>query len=760
MITLLPATQEAFNQRKLKLHPVLTVIDEAGVETTVSPSQIITRPARTHSPLLTRSPVMRLDLDIVPSQAMLDLFKEQRRVKYVEIVNGQPIDKFSGHVWALDKGWAVKDGAVVASLKVTAYSESQRLKDADCELHHTHVTKQPPLGRGLVLSPVLTTVYVHAKRQASGNDPIQDINCAWAPHTAGATAARIAWAADNGDVTERLGNADFSIVKNGTTGTLEVAWTSGAPASGTAYQLRVTTPIAFVVRFTEGAPVTYFDDQTTPQVMEPYTLASDQFTVESIPESDLAYCRYFTPSQSVPSVRIRQTGDGGAPVIANMADWEWTLERGYARYVGKGAIFDVAQIKGGEVQFVGVKGLYWPDPVSKLNTPEHLMTLLYDQAGGLGVAPSAYTGFDASGIVAAEFDAAEKGEKVLTTVFNALPPNYLVYDGEDGKPRGRYMVQLAQAQLKLATVTGLKDKEPPEMFTRLVVRSILENQPADTLELYDSFEQAAQVAGAFVIDDDAVFAKPGVNQTWFRVVYPFDHDTRFRSLKLRFEGELRVKVAPADASLAAPDHTRARGVPGFQAVQTDGIKEVTVANVAELLSPEALVPSYLVLELHPTSAVASPKLYELDLVVDHVINRRAWLTDLEGAEGVWIEVGIGWRKRVDTDFLKRWLVNEARSSDPTTFDREWWKHRNKVLEVPGIDGDRAKVLSRAHMDDVLRRATAQEIDVVYEPMAQIGDTIELYDPTTRQTLRRLVIGYREGTSWEEPTTTIEVADYT
>lgn len=298
------------------------------------------------------------------------------------------------------------------------------------------------------------------------------------------------------------------------------------------------------------------------------------------------------------------------------------------------------------------------------------------------------------------------------------------------------------------------------MFTRLVVRSILEGQPADAWKLYTSFEQAAQVAGCFVLDDDSVYARPGINQTWFRVVYGFDHTERFKSLKLRFEGELRVNVAPGDAGFILPDFARARAVPGFQAVQTAGIKDLAVTGVGALLSVEAQVPTFLVLEFHPSPTVAVPKLYELEFTVDTVLDRRAMLNDLDGVLNQWKATGAGWDRRVESDFLKRWLVNENRATNLSAFEREWWKHRNKVLEIPGISGDRAAELSRLHMDDVLRRASAQEIDVVYEPMVQIGDTIELYDPTTRTTIRRMVVGYREGTNWEEPTTTLEVADYT
>lgn len=758
MIKLLPATQEAFSQRKLKLYPVLVVIDEAGVETTVSPSLIISRPARTHSPLLSKSPVMRLDLDIVPTEAMLALFKEQRRVCYTEIVNGQPIEKFSGHVWALDKGWTVKEGAVVTSLKVTAYSESQRLAGADCELYHTHRTLTAPAGKGLAFDPVLVTHYAYMVRQGAGNDPLP-INAVWKPHSVGED-ARATWVAANGDQFDRYGASDFAIVV-GASGTLELQWLANAPAAGTAYQLVVKVPLSFVARFTDPTtPKTTFDLQTTPDQMAAYTLAADERTVEAIEEVNLAYCRYFTPSQSLPVVYTRAVGGGGAPVAAPMSDWELALERGYIRYIGKGAVFDTTQTKGGEVQFIGVTGLQWPDTVNHHNTPEMLFARLYEQAGAIGIADY-YEGFEATGVVAAEFNGADKGDKLLGVVYGSLPPNYLVYDDESGLPRGRYLVQRAAAQLRLGTVTGLKDKEPPEMFTRLVVRSILADQPAAPWTLYTSFERTANVAGALV-NDDTVWAYPAVNESWFRLAFPLDHSVRFKSLRIKFEGEVRVKVAPGDATVswAWPDEAKAVYLAGYQVAQAATPTEITVGNLGGAVSTEAQVPSYLIVEFRPSPQVSTPKLYHLAMVVDQVLDRRAMLTDNVSTPSAWTADGAGYVRRVDTDFLKRWMVNENRSTDPSAFEREWWKHRNKVLEIPGISGTKAAALALAHMDDVLRRATAQEIDVVYEPMVQIGDTIELYDPTTRITHRRLVVGYREGTSWTEPITTLEVADYT
>lgn len=751
MIPLLPASRAAFDERRLAIYPVLTVVDETGGKTVVPPELIITRPARSQSPVLGKSPVMRLDLEIVPSEAMLALFKEQRRVTYAEIVNGQHFDRFRGHIWALDKGWAVSQGAVVTSLKVTAYSESQRLAALDGELHHRARVIRAPGVSGLVFMPVVTLHRAYLVRAKGGNDAYP-VNAVWRPHS-GATIAMARWVDDQGVTQIRTAGTHFRLQMT-ESGPLEVVWTSQAPGEGTAYEVQARVPLAWVAK----QPFAYFDEFTTPASTSAYELSVDEPTVEAIAESSLDYCRYFAPASSRPMLYTRAGAGTGAPVRQVVSDWEFALERGLVRYVGsRGLLFDEDDVLGGEICFVGIEGLAWPDPVNWANTPESLAARLYEQAGAIGIADY-YQGFENSGLTVAEFDQAEKGDRLLQTIANALPPNYVFYDDETGAPRGRYFVQASRPQLELESVKGLRDKEPPELYTRVVVRSVTENQDPDWETLTGGLT-ANNAFAAFVPGDDT-YAEPASAGAPLRLVYPLTSRGRFRRLKARFMGEATVMLAPADATGTAPAMSRAWHVPGFQAVHHGEPHDMAIGDLAGMVSLDDPTPTFLVLEVFASPVVAAPRLYHLELKVDRVLEAVAMLRDHSGTPGTWIETPDGWELIVESDFLRRWLVNEHRAEDLATYRKEWWKHRTRVVELGAVSKSRARELARAHLVDVLRRATAQEIDVVLEPQVQLGDTVKFHDPATGATLHRLVVGFRESADWEAPAMTLEVADYT
>jgi hypothetical protein len=749
MIPLLPVTKAAFDERKIRIYPILTVIDETGGKTVVPPELIIARPARSQSPVLSRSPVMRLDLELVPSDAMLALFKEQRRVTYQEIVNGQSFDRFSGHVWALDKGWTVSNGAVVTSLKVTAYSESQRLASLDAELHHRAKVLRPAANAGLALRPVVALHSAYIVRASSGNDQYP-VNAVWRPHS-GATVATARWKDANGATQTRTAGTHFTL-RMTEQGPIEVAWTSQAPAAGTAYELSARVVLAWV------APSTFptFSDFTTPNATDAYELSGDEPTVEAIAEANLDYCRYFAPSSSRPVVYTR-TGAGTGPATKQLAsDWDFALERGQFRYVGtRGLIFDEDDVVGGEVCFVGAKGLAWPDTGNWANTPEALAGRLYELAGALPTLNEYYGGFALSGLTVAEFDQADKGDKLLQVVANAVPPNYIFYDDELGLPRSRFFIQASRPQLKLETVKGLRDKEPPEFFTRVVVRSVTEGQDPNWVQLTAGI--TAKNPYAALVPGDEAYAEPTAAGVAMRVSYPFSHRERFKSLKARFIGEATVMLAP-DAS-GAPDMSKAWYLPGYQVVHHGEAKDLSVSDLKDMSSLNDQAATWLVLEVTASSKVAEPKLYHVELKVDRVLEAVAMLRDHDGIPGSWVETADGWECVVTTDLLKRWLVNENRSTELSQYRKEWWKHRTKLVELGAVSRSRAKELARAHLLDVLRRATAQEIDVVLEPQVQLGDTVKLYDPATGATLHRLIVGFRESPDWDTPALTLEVADY-
>lgn len=750
MIPLLPATKAAFDARRIRVHPILAVIDEAGVRTVIPPDLIITRPARSQSPVLGKSPVMRLDIEIVPSEDMLALFKEQRRVAYAEIVNGQHFDRFSGHIWALDKGWAVIQGAVVTSLKVTAYSESQRLAALDGVLHHRARVLGAPGISGLVFMPVVALHRAYLARASSGNDAYP-VNAVWRPHS-GATVATARWVDAQGVTQTRTAGTHFRLQMT-ESGPLEVVWTSQAPGEGTAYEVQARVPLAWVAK----QPFAFFDEFTTPPSTSAYELNEDEPTVEAIAESSLDYCRYFAPASSRPVLYTRAGAGTGAPVKQIVSDWDVALERGQVRYVGsRGLIFDEDDVLGGEICFVGAKGLAWPDTINWANTPESLAARLYEQAGAIGIADY-YQGFENSGLTVAEFDQAEKGDKLLQTIANALPPNYVFYDDETGSPKGRYFVQASRPQLSLESVKGLRDREPPELFTRVVVRSVTEDQDADWATLTEGL--TAKNALAALVPGDSAYAEPASAGATMRLVYPFTSRERFRSLKARFTGEATVMLAPADATGAAPDLSRAWYLPGFQAIHHGEPRDMAIGGLAGMVSLDDSAPTFLVLEVVASPVVTAPRLYHVELKVDRVLEAVAMLRDQAGAPGTWVETPDGWELVVESDLLKRWLVNEHRSEDLATYRREWWKHRTRVVELGAVSKSRARELAKAHLIDVLRRATAQEIDVVLEPQVQLGDTVKLHDPATGSTLHRLVVGFRESSDWESPAMTLEVADY-
>ncbi len=215
----------------------------------------------------------------------------------------------------------------------------------------------------------------------------------------------------------------------------------------------------------------------------------------------------------------------------------------------------------------------------------------------------------------------------------------------------------------------------------------------------------------------------------------------------------------APDAAGAPDMSKSWYLPGYQLAHHGEAKDLSIGDLKGMVSVNDPVPTWLVVEVTASSVVASPKLYHVELKVDRVLEAVAMLRDHEGTPGTWEETADGWELVVGSDLLKRWLVNENRALDLDTYRLEWWKHRTKLVELGAVSRQRAKEIAKAHLVDVLRRATAQEIDVVLEPQVQLGDTVKLYDPATGTTLHRLVVGFRESPDWDIPALTLEVADY-
>lgn len=765
MIQIEQATAAAFARREIRILPLLTLVDESGNEVNIPASKLLARPSVATSPVLGKSPVRRLDVEIAPDPSIVHLFSEQQEIHYQENINGQWFEKFFGRIQTIEKGWAINNGAVVPSLNITCFSPSQRLADMDVDLFHKNKVRQAVTGAQY---RPLTVIYERRKlygtKASAGNDPVQH-NAVWQAN-GGINAAKITWQESNGAIIRTaFGGSTFKVGLTNTA--LSIDWSTGTPSdlppAGASYTLEVNCVVGFVV-----------SNETTgyggsagllPGSWSAYELVtSEENSIEAIEFTNLDYWRFFPPTIQQPFFvgRVGTFGSSAVPTDLPLRDWECTFERGYFRYVGNGAVFDNTSPYGIETTLVGVGGVFETEHGNIDNQAETFINTLLWYADAVKIR-SVNNGLEATGITLNEFHAVGKGDVVLRQVLDAVPPNYVLYDDELGTTRGAFWTQKEVADYMLTTAKSLKDKEAPEMITRVVVNAVVQNQ---LIAPGDQFSPGVYNGGdnwqAAFVDNDTTWAQVPSGSNFFRVCWQLDHRRRFKSCKFRFTGEVLCMIGldPVDTGLLDGE---ARLIPGYQHIITSAgaQKTVTITDTSSVLSQATRYnnDSWLILEFRPVPGATTKCFYaELfaDVVTQQFAELRTNLTDTD-PQG-WEQRELGWRKQVTPEFLNRWLIttNANRDAPPGHF---WWQHRNKVLELGGISRGKGKALAKTHLEDVMRRSVNQEVEVVCEPHAQLGDTVQVHDLQTGQVYNRLIIGMKDGKSFTEPTTVLELANY-
>jgi len=127
------------------------------------------------------------------------------------------------------------------------------------------------------------------------------------------------------------------------------------------------------------------------------------------------------------------------------------------------------------------------------------------------------------------------------------------------------------------------------------------------------------------------------------------------------------------------------------------------------------------------------------------------------------------RKYIPTSQLKRWMHDPQSCPNAATytdnFYAEFWKHRTKVIQVPTVSQAKLTELATQYMDDILKQSTTQKATVVMEPQMEIGDTVKVVDVSGAlvnglyPSYNRTIVGFEDGDSWDNPSQTILLADF-
>lgn len=775
MITLEAATEEAFRRRRVKIEPLLTVYEEDGTPRSVSPLLLKSRPARSANPITSanRTPVVRLDLDVAANAASRELFQDQRRIVYKERFNGQVIQLFDGRIVLPEGSWDASTGVVVEQVRVIAYSPSQRLADMQVEQFHFATTNGPAAGEGA------SCVLVGRKRQVYLTAGGTSTDLLPAAYSTAIDPNLGAWDDDCTGLTVELeagtqydAPADVEMVVSGAQ--LAIEWQGAPPSAGTVYKVTYWELAAGVI------PTSYTSFTATATPATPVSFAMDEdlseFAPEQIDSDRLDYVRVIDPAASFPRAFTRVGFGTGAPTEAPAAAWSWDMAKGQFTYGGSQAlVFGTSSFSGSEIGMLGFMEVAWADASLAANSTERQIAALYEQAGIVDDA-AAYTGLGASGITAANFRSYDNGARVLKSLMDATPPNYVLRDGEDGLPIASLVTQKATADFSLIAPLASRQKDRAQVVTLVRVMS----QVVEGLDRGLRTEPVASDADEGWDDrfkvydgDPATYATPKASASYglveLRNPVAANQYARVKTVTIRFEGELRVYRRRAYLGEAK------KGADGYERIVRATASEVTLEfDDSASLQPLAgwnpgAVGSYesIRLEFQKTAEYPAPKLYSFSYTVDMFTVVDAVLTDDSSVadDSAWHvvsrSVGSTYVRRVAASFLARWMANPQSYADAgDDLYAEWWRHRVTILEDGGYYLARAVELAQETMNDVLRRATSREVDVVCDHRAQIGDTVALYDPTLGETILRTIVGFRDGTSFERPTTTLELADYT
>lgn len=790
MITLDQATEDAFARREIRIEPILEIMADpsTGEWTQVPNDLILSRPVRSCSPVVSRTPVTRLEVEIAPTAAMKALFIEQRFIRYREIINGQPFDRFLGNLEKPEKGWDIGEGVLKEHIKGIAYSRSQRLKNLSWDKVFRATAVGPASGEWVAAAFMLYPYSYASYKRSAGNDPAGATQI-FSPNIAGAYQATITLP----DGTVKTAGTHFKIVVTAGT-TLEVQWITGAPATDTAYMLRGYRVYGMVIPDspTYGTTTT----PSTPSHYKMYPAPDGEYDIPLVPQSNFAFKRYLSASKSKPVVYTRAGNGTGAPTEETDTDlFVFDYDRGHFTFTnnaGKAYIFAHQQELAADIMFVGVKELYWPDDTATANQMETQIEALYTDA-------NVAVDLDPTLIGVKDYRLNGKGDTCLKDLLTGVAPNYIIHDAPDGYVRGRYFEQKATADLRLTQVKALRDLESPEFYTMVRVKSFIRTQeatqdrPLDLMGTFPNYDSTKWPNNWYMFDGLVSPRKstPLTSDLPLYFAWKPQGNSNFLELPteitVRGEGEFRfwrtlsyINLSLAGTGVSLPGESSREYVAGFERViaKTSSTKTVVVpVGDTSKWAQGGLHPEAIVCEVRAHStAVPAPFVVDLYSTVNVNTLGIACLTDesdLSLAEGAWgtkfVSPDSGHENygdlrvhvcKTSTAVLQQWMLNfQSANTDDKAFYREWGRHKVLEIEEPSLSVYGACSLAQDYLTDIVTRSTAQEVDVLVEPAVELGDTVEIYDPTTDTTFRRLVVGWRDGNSFESPSMTLELADY-
>lgn len=807
MIVLEQATADAFARREIRIIPKLFLVVNS-VDIDIPGNALISRPACSTSPVVSRTPVVRMDLELAATDEVKAKIDYRKKIRYQEYINGQLIDKFGGVIEHIEKGWAVKDGSVIETLRVICYSQSQLLKDFDYELIENAYLDGPATTSDIVaLTPVLGH-WVETVTKTSAATDVLLLENAWSPNAAGPSGfggsiVRLP------DGTTRTGGTDYLIQATPTT-PMQILWVDAVePATGVEYTLECRYVVGFVVPDSETYHTT-----TTPATMTPYQMidvGTDPLDVEygiaMIPQTNLARKATFSQSRSKPAFSYRRGSGTGAPTDymttwpQNAIDWNIEWEQGWAEVrnisvTDNPFIFSDNQYSVDDVMFVGAKELYWPDVSHTNNQIETKISNLYADAG-------LTTSLAASGVALGDYRIiGSKGDEALRQYRDNLPPNYIIYDSPSGVTKSLSMEQKATPDFVLSQVTGLKNKEvPQDIYTAVRVISLIGQGYVpinpDNVNYRGKWPDNPKYASDWLniehIWDGSISTYATLDYPTARIVLKSCGNSniieRLKRINIRFEGMLTIYsianiYCDGDTELSDSGYSQLIQPYAQYKVATgrsnnEGRFDVEIPT----LSDRAIGythPESFILEFTTWAGCPTCKVYELEATVDIYTVGSAFLADVSPYDGTWSFVDISpvagtagydsfytYLKTVPESVLLSWMIYPqtisyyiANSIDPDIFIWLWWYHRvYTITTLPSLNPRRACEISKEYLEDFYRRAVIQEAPVVCEAQCEIGDTVQIDDPTTGESILRTIVGYRESGSWTEPMTTLELADY-
>jgi hypothetical protein len=818
MLALTQATAAAFAARQIRIEPILSVCTDTvnNTWTIVPPSLLVARPARSSSPVLSRTPVMRMDIEIVPNPAMRALFLEGRIVRYQEVINGQLFDRFWGNLERPEPGWKMINGCPAPTLKVAAYSRSQRLTKLDYEVIYQATTVGPSATQAVVLTYVVQQKCEVSFKQASGDDGMLIDHC-FQPNTG----VYVATITIEGDPVGRTGGTHFTILYRAGSNDLAVHWISSAPASGARYVVTFYQVVALMVPM---VPTYWTFGSTTAAVSPVYVMRADvpysEYAPEMIDQSHFARQVRFSPSRSHPTVYTRA---GSATAIAaedtKAEEWSPNWSNGYVSptpitgALGTVRIYAVTQYAATDVLLVGATQLLWPDATNAGNSLDFALATLC----GAATVPNDFDAINPdprkTNISLGDYRLKSKGDAALQTLLANVAVNYCVYDAPDGYTRGRYITQALIKDFSLTQVTALRDvaltnggRDKADVYTMVRVRSPNvtgyqfnyvappSSGPPDVAGYFPAFDSTKWTNWMNMFESYSGTATPtgttldgvaGGYFMWCSSPISQNFIETVKTINFSFEGEIRVFRSTLPNALVStgttliPTEANREYLSGYERLNAPTGSPVTVTiNVPQLSSygEGGVYPEQLWIELRGCTRCPAPNVHFITTTIDRAILAAACVTDqvIGGWSGAWqdhqvfppLSVVGDYRmqiKAATTDFLQRWMMNPSSCSGANTsnFYWNWAKHRVKTVDsLTSLSLVAAEGLAKAYMDDSLRRATAQEADVLVEAAFEIGDTVAVTDAVTGLVANRTIVGFRDGSSFETPTTTLELADFT